>query len=163
MAVDAVVAKFAVKIVEAVDTGDVFFETVAVIAVFAEVGVGNEVTVFAGAGIVNIVAINEGAVDFKVQEWDGFLEFVELFEERAVEVEVAAVVGGVELVAVKAIAAVYGVGAARLKFGDDFFVAESASGRMQIEFITNGEAALLATAGTKGRWRDFVFLAIKNW
>jgi len=106
--VDAVVAKLGMKVVKSIHAGDGPFEAVAVHAVFAVVGVHDEITVLRGTGEVHVVTVDVGAVDDEGEEGSAAAKFIELFEKRTRKIERAAIIAGIPLVAVPTFFAITG-------------------------------------------------------
>ena len=89
-------------------------------------------------------------------------QFVELLEERTVEIDLPSVVRRIPLIRPPAIGAVHRITAVRRKSGDHCLLAESADAFVQMPLVTPRQPALLTAIRALRRRRDEFLFATED-
>ena len=71
------------EIIESINAGNIVFDPVAIHAVFAKIGVKNQITVFGATGVMHVFTIQIFAVDKERGGRGGGEQFEKLLEKRS--------------------------------------------------------------------------------
>lgn len=158
MNVHAVVAEFAVEVIEPIHAEVILFKPISVVAILTEICVHQQIAVLAGAGEVNVITVLVVPLNVQCHGRNLLLDLSNLFEKGAREIDVLSVITRIPLITIPTFPAVVGLVQVRCILRKRFPLTHATFSGVQIALVTECQPALLSAIRTVSGRGDRILL-----